>query len=281
MKTKRLTKKQMQNLKFRSPALQESSILTYGYAVRSYFNYLIDNNLEDQFNIDNIKAWLKERYRTSATYNIRLQGIKEFYMKQFEGKPAIQRLRVREAFETIKRMRPSQGLIRGVSYIDYNQVQDLINKSSERTSCYIAALFWTGCRVSELINIRLKDCKNSHHVIIRVVGKGLKERFVYLPKSEYKRILRVFNPQEYLFETLRGTKYNRQIISEEIRRQSRQKLGLSVHAHTLRHSKAMYLKSRGLSPDQIAKALGHSNVTVTLAYYLHGTPSATEQGLIK
>jgi integrase len=67
-------------------------------------------------------------------------------------------------------------------------------------------------------------------------------------------------------------------ISQEIRRQSLYHAGISVHAHMLRHSKAMHLKTYSkLSPDQIAKALGHANVTTTLAFYLHGVPGAKEQ----
>ena len=42
----------------------------------------------------------------------------------------------------------------------------------------------------------------------------------------------------------------------------------------------MYLKKeRELTPDQIAKALGHSSVVTTLEFYFHGTPTAEEQGI--
>jgi len=55
---------------------------------------------------------------------------------------------------------------------------------------------------------------------------------------------------------------------------------MDISAHTLRHSKAMHLKKdRNLTPDQIAKALGHSSVMTTLKYYFHGTPSAEDQGI--
>jgi len=57
-------------------------------------------------------------------------------------------------------------------------------------------------------------------------------------------------------------------------------MGIKISAHTLRHSKAMFLKEiQGLSADRIAKALGHSSVVTTLKYYFHGTPTAEEQGI--
>jgi integrase len=47
------------------------------------------------------------------------------------------------------------------------------------------------------------------------------------------------------------------------------------------HSKAMYLKEvRYFSPDEVAKALGHSSVITTLQHYFHGTPAAESQGIL-
>ena len=44
----------------------------------------------------------------------------------------------------------------------------------------------------------------------------------------------------------------------------------------------MYLKDvEKLSADQIAKALGHSDVVTTLRSYFHGTPDADAQGIEK
>jgi len=43
----------------------------------------------------------------------------------------------------------------------------------------------------------------------------------------------------------------------------------------------MYLKNvKKLTPDQIAKALGHSSVVTILESYFHGTPSAEDQGIV-
>ena len=278
MKAKRLTKGQSRQLRFRNVKLLPQSRSVYAEAVRSYFSFIIKNGLSDEFNIENIEKWL-DGFRNPCTYNIRLQGIKEFYLKQFEGKSAVKRLHVRESFETIRRKHPSFAQLKGVDYLSRKEVERIAQKMTERTSCLVMALFWTGCRISELINVRLEDCTFGDPVLVRVCGKGRKERFVYLPKSEYKRIFRVFDCQTYLFETKTGHPMKRCFISHEIHRQALQKCSVSIHAHTLRHSKAMYLKERGLSTDQIARALGHANVTTTLAYYLHGTPGAKEQGI--
>jgi len=46
------------------------------------------------------------------------------------------------------------------------------------------ALFWSGCRISELINIKLDDVKVNDKAAVKVKsGKGSKERTVYLPSQ--------------------------------------------------------------------------------------------------
>jgi len=278
MKPKLLSKKQRAALRFRNARLQESSRRVYASAVDGYFRYLVKHGHDDQFDVERIKEWLN-KYTNAATYNLKLQGIKEFYFKQVEHRPGVHRLKVREAFETIKRKKPMRAKLHSLNYLHQKQIMHLAERCTDRISLAIRALFWTGCRISELAGIALKDCKPGDPVAIRVMGKGLKERIVYLPRREYDEIRKVFKGKRYLFETTAGTPYRPDSISKEIRRQAKLKTGLSVHAHTMRHSKAMYLKARNMTPDQIAKALGHADVTVTLAYYLHGTPSPEDQGM--
>ncbi len=145
----------------------------------------------------------------------------------------------------------------------------------------VESLFWTGCRISELINIRVEDVKtNGKYAVIDVKsGKGGKQRTVYLPLEAYEKVKWLFRGKIYLFETESNKQYDRTNLYHEIKRQAK-KHGYDISPHTLRHSKAMYLKDvKGMSADMVAKALGHSSVVTTLEAYFHGTPSAEEQGI--
>ena len=277
MRAKRLTKGQTKQLRFRNGGLLPQSRSVYGAAVKSYFQYLLDNSLEDEFDIASIQDWLSE-YRNAATYNVRLQGIKEFYMEQFKGKSAVKRLMVRESFESIRRKRPALSRLAGIDFLPESEVRRIASRLTPRARCIVMALFWTGCRISELLDIRIEDCMHGDPVVIRVVGKGQKERHVYLPIDEYRRIMTAFEGDTYLFENRAGGPMNRCFVSHELRRQSIAKCGVSIHPHTLRHSKAMFLLKKGLSLDQIAIALGHANISTTQGY-LHAIPGAREQGI--
>ena len=88
-----------------------------------------------------------------------------------------------------------------------------------------------------------------------------------------------FEGKTYLFETKDGEKYKREFVSNEIKRQAKNKASISATSHTLRHSKSMYLKDvMKLTPDEISKALGNT-LGVCLKYYFHNTPSAEQQGI--
>ena len=103
---------------------------------------------------------------------------------------------------------------------------------------------------------------------------------MYLQKDIFNQIIKTFKGNVFLFETRKGTQYNRLNVTRDIHRFAIKIIHRSISAHTLRHSKAMYLKEvRHFSPDQAAKALGHSSVITTLQHYFHGTPTAEAQGI--
>src|SRR5208337_4298827 len=110
---------------------------------------------------------------------------------------------------------------------------------------------------TELLNIKIKDCSINDIITIKIRnGKGGKERIVYLQKDIFSRIRKTFRGKVYLFETRKSTQFNRLNVTRDIQRFAKKIIGRDISAHTLRHSKAMYLKDiKHFSPDQVAKAL--------------------------
>ncbi|MBN2160248.1 MAG: site-specific integrase [Spirochaetes bacterium] len=261
---------------FRNKKLLASSRGRYRNAVNNYYAYLARNGLPDA--IESVREWLAT-ISNPSTYNLSLQALKEFLLKRFENESPERRLELRESLESIRRKRAKEAKT-NLEYLNKTQIDTLCQLATPTISMFIQAMFWSGCRVSELVNIKLKDCTVGSSVAIRVVGKGNKEREVYIPRKLYNTITGLFKGTVYLFETKEKRPYRREFITHEITRQAKQKMDIKISAHTLRHSKAMFLKEiQGLSADRIAKALGHSSVVTTLKYYFHGTPTAAEQGI--
>jgi len=265
-----------QSITFRNKGLSINSRIAYTNAIKDYYRFIKENNLDEGFS--SVRKWL-DSIDNANTFNQRLQAIKEYLMKRFEKESPAARIELNDFFSSIKRIRPDHE-IKEVDYLTRGQVEELAENSIDSISCFVLALFWTGCRISELINIKINDCKVNSIVSIKIRGKGKREREVYISHKLYNKIRETFQGKMYLFENKQGKSYSRIYVSRKINEEARKHLGVEVSAHTLRHSKAMFLKNdKGLTPDQIAKALGHSSVVTTLQYYFHGTPTAEEQGI--
>jgi len=251
---------------------------TYRRNMMNYYTYLQETGTPD--GIEAVQSWL-ETSGSARTFNVRKAAIGAHLRKRFENEPMEKQFELESQLKRIKSKKPKQSKTES-DYLKHRDVMKVAEEATPIISCIVLGLYWTGCRVSELINIKLTDCmvEDCVNIMIRH-GKGDKERIVYMPVSLYDEIRNLFNGRVYLFETRRGNPYNKGCITREIHRQSKRILGKAVGAHCLRHSKAMYLKDdMRLSPDQVAKALGHSSVVTTLAFYYHGEPGPREQGII-
>lgn len=134
-------------------------------------------------------------------------------------------------------------------------------------------LFATGMRVSEVSNLQLSDIDLKSGVI-RIIGKGDKERIIQICNSEIKIILKeylkLFNQlekKEFLFINRLGQKISEQSIRFMIKKY--QKLsGIEKHLtpHMFRHSFATMLLEEGVDIRYIQHLLGHASIATTQIY---------------
>jgi len=146
-----------------------------------------------------------------------------------------------------------------------------------RQTMIIKFLWATGCRVSELIGIRLGDCKQTGDVVnIRVVGKGNKERWIKVSSHLFDQIRSVFTGEQWLFETGHGKPYNRSYISNQIAKVTQRATGRRLRAHALRHSFATHKIREGTPLSYVSKYMGHSSLSITADMYDHGAIDTSE-----
>lgn len=144
-----------------------------------------------------------------------------------------------------------------------------------RNKAMLELLYGTGLRISELVELRVFDLDYTA-CIIRVMGKGRKERI--LPIGEYsmyyvKLYLEKRNSllkgknTDYLFLNNRGNHITRQGFFKILKRLLQEKgLNSEISPHTLRHSFATHLLSRGADLRSIQELLGHSDISTTKIY---------------
>lgn len=179
----------------------------------------------------------------------------------------ILRAAINEVFSSVQRVKIQPG-VAADSYLTADQVAQVQFFSCPRLSLIIEFLFKTGLRISELINIRLCDCKLNGKVKVTVIGKGNKERFVFVAADLVQRIQTAFLGTIYLFETRNHSLFNRKNLLRDIKKAGK-RAGFDIHPHTFRHSCAMHLKFRGATIQQVQKWLGHSTSQITIDTYFH------------
>jgi integrase/recombinase XerC len=143
-----------------------------------------------------------------------------------------------------------------------------------RDTAVLLLLYGSGLRISEALGLRVKDAPTPDRDVLRIVGKGSKERAVpVLPLTvaaiESYRGLCPFplDPDDCLFRGAKGGPLSPRIIQlamERIRNQL--KLPATATPHALRHSFATHLLSAGADLRQIQELLGHASLSTTQVY---------------
>jgi len=145
-----------------------------------------------------------------------------------------------------------------------------------RDRALLGMLYATGCRASELTNIRLRDL-SLEEAYCRCTGKGNKERMVSLNPLVISRLddylenerplLTQLRENGWLFVTKSGNPLSRIMVWNLVKKYAA-RIGCSknVSPHTLRHSFATHLLAGGAEIRALQEMLGHANVTTTQHY---------------
>jgi len=131
-------------------------------------------------------------------------------------------------------------------------------------------LYSGGLRLSELLNLKVKDVDFDRDLICIKQGKGKKDRQTLLAES-LKPVLQAYlhryRPENYLIEGQTGGRYSPSSVQAIMRRAVR-RAGIQKHAtvHTLRHSFATHLVEHGTDIRFIQELLGHKRLETTQIY---------------
>lgn len=153
---------------------------------------------------------------------------------------------------------------------------DIDSPEGLRDRAMLELLYATGLRVTELIGLR-PDQVSLNQGVVRVVGKGGKERLVPLGEDALDWLQRFIDEGRHLllgeqmceaiFPTRRGSGMTRQAFWYRIKKYADQS-GIEKHLspHTLRHAFATHLLNHGADLRVVQMLLGHSDLSTTQIY---------------
>ena len=175
-----------------------------------------------------------------------------------------------------------------ISYLKADGVRLLLEqipvdtKEGLRDYVMLSLMYTTGIRVSELINIRVKDISLSKPYTLLVHGKGQKNRFVPINAAIVQSIQKYLHAMGYedpskldnwLFINHMKQQFTRQGIDYIVRKYSKMARKVNpdlipddMSPHKIRHSTAMNLVNSGVDLIYIRDLLGHVSVKTTEVY---------------
>lgn len=145
-------------------------------------------------------------------------------------------------------------------------------KDNPKRLALINFLYSTGCRVSEVCSVNIKDINFDEKKLI-VLGKGNKERVVYLTDETVESLKLYLKTRKDKNEALFLNNKNNRIAPGGIRwilNDISKKTGVeNIHPHRFRRTLATDLLNKGMAIQDVSKVLGHANVSITQTYYYH------------
>ena len=256
----------------------ENTIKSYEEDLNSYFNYVSENNINySKINKDDIRSFLKDldsKKLSNRSISRILSALRTFYKFL-----VLKKVMKNNPFREIRNPKVGKRL---PNYLNNIEIEDLTNSykldnpTNIRNHLIIELLYSTGIRVSELVNIQLKDI-NFHDNTIRIFGKGSKERIVLF--GDYaKEIIDIYlkdareifvgkNINDYLILNCFGNKLTTRSVEEIVKKASLDlKLKNKVTPHTIRHTYATDLLNNGADIKSVQELLGHSSLSTTQVY---------------
>lgn len=258
--------------------LSDNTVASYGHDLASFLQFLTARKISSlqevkKADVVDYLLELKNRgigARTHARHLVSIRQLYRFLMLEgrLESDPTLN-----ISFPKTWRKLPN--------VLSYSQVEALLAQPDETTlgirdKAMLELLYATGLRVSELINLTVKDVNLESGFLI-CQGKGSKERLVPIGTSARESISKYCatargqllgdRRTDLLFVNCFGRKLSRQgfwkILKEYAKRAGIQQ---TITPHTLRHSFATHLLENGADLRSVQAMLGHASISTTQIY---------------
>ncbi|HEY5602177.1 MAG TPA: site-specific tyrosine recombinase XerD [Gammaproteobacteria bacterium] len=223
--------------------------------------------------LDYLACRVNEGVKSRSTARL-LSSIKRFY--QYSVREQLLKVDPSDRIDAPKLGRPLPKFLSEAEVEALLYAPDLNDPLGIRDRTMLELLYATGLRVSELVMLTL-DQINLRQGVVRVLGKGNKERLVPLGEEALSWLDRYLNDvrhqitppaaSDHVFTTRRQSGMTRQAFWYLIKRYAL-KAGIKKHLtpHTLRHCFATHLLNHGADLRVVQMLLGHSDLSTTQIY---------------
>lgn len=245
-------------LELRRKGYREESIKNYVSCVTKFMYNFEGRLTAKHINEQDIKNYLYqfEAHNTQRAYHSAIKLFYKYVIKQ------------PNKFRFIEYCRRSRRLPIVLSLEEMQRI--IFSAYNLKHKTILCLMYSTGCRVGEIINMKLCDIDRSRMVINIRDAKGGKDRQVTLDPLVLKLMevyYKQYKPVEFLFNGQFELQYSARSIAMFLQRYS-DKAGIKkrVHPHLIRHCYATHLVEAGIDMSILQNVLGHSSIKTTQLY---------------
>ena len=254
--------------------LSQNTVLAYENDILGFFDYF--KNIEDPNEIKRIHfseytVHLAQNGLLSSSVTRKIASIKGFFRflsanKEIKSNPSL----------SVTSPKIPKKLPKVISYEEIERL--LKNRLTTKEKAVFELLYATGLRVSELVNLTVKNVDFKSN-LIKTTGKGSKDRIVPMGKKAKEALNNYMKERElilkakmgsgaesdYIFLNDKSEQISRQWVYNFIKKQG-ETINKTISPHTIRHSFATHLLENGADLRAVQELLGHRSVVTTQLY---------------
>lgn len=237
----------------------DKTIKAYLYYIKEYLEFASQKNIKQKNSaVESYLLEKQERGKSPQTINLALNSIKFLYNEVLGLKEKIN-------FKCLKRNNKLPIVL------SRKEIDCLIKEiKNTKHRLMISLGYAAGLRVSEIINLRVKDIDLDELFIHIKNAKGKKDRITVFPeklKKDMNKFISLKNINDIIFESSRGGKLTTNSV-QKVFKNALKKSGIKKEAtfHSLRHSFATHLLENGTDVRYVQELLGHANIRTTQIY---------------
>lgn len=258
--------------------LSENTIKSYSSDLIKFKVFLLKSNIKE-LNFINPEIVREFLYEESKKVSGKTQGRIISTLKSFYNFLVLEKILENNPIEDIDypKIDSKVPFVLSTNEIDKIITQASLTKFGIRNQTIIEVMYSCGLRVSEVIEMKISNIFFDES-LIKVLGKGKKERFVPLSSIAKKLLYNYIDCErdeskinkqsvDIVFLNNRGNKLSRIMLYNIINDAAiAAKINHKISPHTLRHSFATHLIENGADIISIQKMMGHENIITTEKY---------------
>jgi len=250
----------------------EQTIKSYKMHFEEFINFYHKYDLV-KIDESQIKVFLRylvtERKVSISHQNQAINAIKFYYERILGGQRKVYYIDRPRREKTLPTVLSEEEIISILNSID-----------NTKHKAIIMTIYSAGLRISEVINLKLKDIDSKRMQIRVEQSKGKKDRYTLLSVKALeilRQYFKVYKPKIWLFEGQTGEQYAGRSVQNILKMAvSRTNIKKHITVHTLRHSFATHLLENGTDLRYIQNLLGHDSSRTT-EIYTHITTKGFDQ----